>query len=146
MVLAFDWPNSRWTLLDSNLRSVAFLQEAVAGLDLRERVAVVAGRAEQVGSDATYRASYGLVTARAVAPAAVVAEYLAPLLAPQGIAVVSEPPGAPDRWDNAGLAGLGLSLLARPAEPVAAAVLRLTGVVPERYPRRTGVARKRPLW
>ncbi|HUR49637.1 MAG TPA: RsmG family class I SAM-dependent methyltransferase [Acidimicrobiales bacterium] len=146
LVLACDWAGSRWTLLDSNLRSIAFLGEAVTGLNLAERVKVIAGRVEEVGRDPGHRGRYGLATARAVAPAAVVAEYLAPLLAPRGIAVVSEPPGSSARWDDDGLMGLGLSLLARSTEPVAAAVLQLTAEVPERYPRRTGVARKRPLW
>lgn len=146
LVLAMDWPESRWTLLDSNQRSVAFLQEAVAGLQLTGRVSVAAGRAEEAGRDPAHRGRYGLAMARAVAPAAVVAEYLAPLLAADGVAVVSEPPGSADRWDEAGLAALGLTLLARHSDPIAAAVLQRPGEVSDRYPRRTGVARKRPLW
>lgn len=146
LVLACDWPDSRWTLLDSNLRSAAFLRDAVEGLGLTARLSVVAARAEAAGRDPAHRGRYSLATARAVAPAAVVAEYLAPLLAPDGVAVISEPPGGPDRWDEAGLAALGLSLVARPTAPIAAAVVRRTGEVEARFPRRTGVARKRPLW
>lgn len=146
LVLALDWPESRWTLLDSNLRSTAFLAEAIAGLGVADRVAVVAQRAEETGRSPEHRERYSLATARAVAPAAVVAEYLAPLLAAGGVAVISEPPGAPNRWDDEGLATLGLRLEAHASEPVASAVLRRVGDLPERFPRRTGIAAKRPLW
>lgn len=146
LVLAIEWPESRWTLLDSNRRSAAFLEEAVAGLGLDSRVAVLVQRAEETGREATHRGAYGLVTARAVAPAAVVAEYVAPLLAPDGAAVIAEPPGAPERWDAGGLAELGLLLEAHRRKPIAVAVLRAGGELSDRYPRRTGIARKRPLW
>ncbi len=146
LVLALDWPSSRWTLLDSNLRSVAFLAEAVGDLGLGDRVAVVCQRAEEAGRTPAHREQYSLAVARAVAPAPVVAEYLAPLLAADGIAVVSEPPGAPNRWEEEGLATLGLQLVSRCTKPVAAAVLARAGDVPPRFPRRTGVAAKRPLW
>lgn len=146
LVLALDWPDSRWTLLDSNRRSTAFLAEAVRGLGLGDRVSLVAQRAEEAAVVGPHRERYSLAVARAVGPAAVVAEYLAPLLAPRGVAVVSEPPGAPDRWDPGGLSTLGLELHAQRTEPVAAAVLRRIGQVPARFPRRTGVAAKRPLW
>lgn len=146
LVLALAWPESRWRLLDSNLRSTAFLTEAVAALGLDDRCTVVAQRAEEAGRSPQHRQRYSLATARAVAPAAVVAEYLAPLVAAGGVAVVSEPSGSPDRWDEAGLKSLGLGLEARTSEPVAAAVLRRVGEAPERFPRRVGVARKRPLW
>ena len=146
LVLALDWPESRWTLLDSNLRSTAFLAEAVTGLGLADRVTAVAQRAEEAGRSPDHRERYSLATARAVAPAAVVAEYLAPLLAADAVAVISEPPGAPDRWEEKGLATLGLRLAAHASEPVAAAVLRRVGDLPARFPRRTGIAAKRPLW
>jgi len=146
LILASEWQESRWTLLDSNRRSAAFLSEAVRALGLESRVSVAASRAEEAGRDPVHRANYCLVTARAVAPAAVVAEYAAPFLAPQGVAVISEPPGAPQRWDEAGLAGLGLGLESHAERPIAAVVLRRTGELAERFPRRTGVARKRPLW
>ena len=146
LVLALEWPDSRWTLLDSNLRSTTFLADAVAGLGLANRVSVVAQRAEEAGRSPEHRQRYDLAMARAVAPAAVVAEYLAPLLAGEGVAVISEPPGAPNRWDEEGLATLGLRLEAHATEPVAAAALRRGADTPERFPRRTGVAAKRPLW
>lgn len=147
LILATDWPESSWVLLDSNHRSGEFLAEAVIDLGLAGRVTVLLDRVEAVGRDAAHRGHYDLVTARAVATAAVVAEYVAPLLRPDGVAVISEPPGiAASRWDEEGLADLGLRLESHPVQPVSAALLRRAGEVPERFPRRTGVARKRPLW
>lgn len=147
LILACDWPDSTWVLLDSNLRSGEFLAEATAGLGLGDRVTVLTARAETMGRDPAHRARYGLVTARAIASPAVVAEYAAPLLRPSGVAVISDPPGASaSRWDEEGLAQLGLSLDSHRVDPVAAAVLRQAGELPQRFPRRPGIARKRPLW
>ena len=109
-------------------------------------MAVVAGRAEEAGRSPAHREIYGVAFARAVAPAPVVAEYLAPFLASGAWAVISEPPGAPQRWDEAGLGELGLEIVSHQSQPIAAVVLRRTGALPDRFPRRTGVARKRPLW
>ena len=147
LILAGDWPESSWVLMDSNRRSVEFLAEAVEALDLGDRVAVSGERAETAGRDPLHRHAYGLITVRAVAAPAVTAEYLAPLLCLGGLGVVSEPPGAdPERWDSSVLASLGLELEAHHTQPVAVAVLRQAEVAPDRFPRRTGVARKRPLW
>ena len=147
LILASDWPASAWVLLDSNQRSVEFLGEAVRALELADRVTVSGERAEIAGREPNHRERYGLVTVRAVAGPGVTAEYVAPFLCPGGLGVVSEPPGAlPDRWDPVGLEELGLTLDSHRAEPVAVAVLRKTESLAERFPRRTGVARKRPLW
>lgn len=146
--LALAWPRSRWTLVDAGERRVAFLAEAVKALELEDRVHVVVGRAEVLGRDERFRGRFDLVVARGFAPPAVTAECAAGFLVVGGQAVVSEPPGGrPDRWPADGLAMLGME----PADPVDAGgasyqVLRQCSACPERYPRRTGIPAKRPLF
>ncbi|HZQ27155.1 MAG TPA: RsmG family class I SAM-dependent methyltransferase [Acidimicrobiales bacterium] len=147
LVLALRWPDSAWVLLDGSRRRTALLEAAVAELGVADRVAVVCGRAEQVGHDLTYRGRFDLVTARSFGPPATTAECGAPFLRPGGVLVVSEPPGDEGgRWPSEGLAELGLVAgPARTSRP-RAQVLEAVSRCPDRYPRRVGVPAKRPLF
>jgi 16S rRNA (guanine527-N7)-methyltransferase len=99
-------------------------------------------------------AAYEAVTARAVAPLAVLAEYAAPLLAPGGALIAWK--GARDRDEEAAAARAAaeLGLEPRPAlsvEPYSGSRNRHLHVylkvrdTPARFPRRAGMATKRPL-
>jgi 16S rRNA (guanine527-N7)-methyltransferase len=147
LVLAAALPRVEWTLLDGMVRRTTFLEEAVHALDLGERVGVRTLRAEEAGREARLRAQFDLVVARGFGPPAVTAECAAPLLAPTGQLVVSEPPESTgERWQPEGLAELGLVVDAVIDGPPAFVRLRQAGAVPERYPRRVGIPSKRPLW
>ncbi|HVF13353.1 MAG TPA: RsmG family class I SAM-dependent methyltransferase [Acidimicrobiales bacterium] len=146
--LAVAWPQSRWTLVDAGARRVDFLVGAVRRMALEDRVEVVGGRAEQLARHPRMRGCFDLVVARGFAPPAVTAECAAGFLVPGGRAVVSEPPGGrPSRWPASGLAPLGME----PDGPIEVAgasyqVLRQRAPCPDRYPRRTGIPSKRPLF
>ncbi len=105
-------------------------------------------RAEDAARDPRWRAAFDLVVARSFAAPAVTAECAVAFLAPHGRLVVTEPPrAAPGRWDDARLAELGLSpptLLADGA--TSAAQFERRGPLDDRWPRRTGVPERRPLW
>jgi 16S rRNA (guanine527-N7)-methyltransferase len=137
-------------LVDANLRSASFLDEAIAALGLGERVAVVRGRAEELGRDPALRGSFDLVVARGFGKPAVTAECGAPFLRVGGRMVVSEPPyGAGEtrsRWPAKGLEALGLQSLGVYREDFSYQVLTQQHPCPEAYPRRTGVPAKRPLF
>lgn len=142
------WPGSRWVLVEANERRAAFLKDAVDGLDLTARVEVVAERAEATGRWPSLRHQFDLVLARSFARPGVTAECAAPFLSVGGLLVVSEPPagGLERRWPVDGLAKLNLALQEVVAEPVHAVVLRSAGPCDQRYPRRVGIPRKRPLF
>jgi len=149
LVLAAVWPDSRWVLLDSRARSTEFLTRAVERLGMHDRVTVVGARAEVVAHDPTYRATMRVVTARSVAPPAVVAECAAGFLVEGGTLVVSEPPEpGPSRWDTAGLGRLGMGpvRLMSAREQVHFSLVEQRVPCPARYPRRTGVPARRPLF
>lgn len=145
LVLAEALPRTHWVLLDAMSKRTAFLSEVVQELGWQDRVEVVTGRAEELAGDR--RGTADVVVARGFGPPAVTAECGAPLLRAGGILVVSEPPGSTGtRWPAEGLAELGLTLDTVVAGPPAFARFRATAVCPARYPRRTGVPAKRPLF
>jgi 16S rRNA (guanine527-N7)-methyltransferase len=147
--LLLIWPEATGTLLDSQRRRCQFLDEAVLELGVEDRARVACGRAEELARDPEHRGSYDLVVARGFGSPAVTAECGVGFLKPGGRLVVSEPPGGvrPDRWPPDGLADLGLRGPERRGDEDAhVAVLTVTAPVSERWPRRTGVPAKRPLW
>jgi 16S rRNA G527 N7-methylase RsmG len=146
LVLVERWPGARATLLDGSQRRAAFLRGAVVRLGFADRVTVVAERAEEAGRRPELREAFDLVVARSFGPPAVTAELASPFVRVGGAVLVSEPPDATGRWSVEGLGELGF---ARPVEAGREpAIVRLPKVEPlvDRFPRRTGVPGKRPLW
>jgi 16S rRNA (guanine527-N7)-methyltransferase len=148
--LAVAMPATRVALVDGNGRKCAFMLGVVRDLAL-ENVEVVNARAESFGKG---RAPLDAVTARALGPLDVVAEYAAPLLRLGGALVVWRGQRDPAAERDAGRAAEVLGL--EPRQPVR--VLPYAGALhrhlhvfvkcaptPARFPRRPGLARKRPL-
>ncbi|MBV9659679.1 MAG: class I SAM-dependent methyltransferase [Acidimicrobiales bacterium] len=144
--LALLWPAAQVVLLDGSLTRARFLEETVEALELSSRVSVLDVRAEVAGRG-DMRGTFDLVVARSFGSPAVTAECAAPLLSVGGRLVVAEPPGGrPDRWDPAGLDLLGLRATATITEPSAFQIMEQTRACPDRFPRRTGIPAKRPLF
>jgi 16S rRNA (guanine527-N7)-methyltransferase len=150
LALAIALPAAHVALVESVGRKCAFLAAAASELGL-ENVEVVNERAEAWPEGI---GAHDLVVARALAPLPVLVEYAAPLLELAGALVAWKGRVEPaEEADGAAAAeALGMSALtAIPVEPFAAARdrhLYLTSKVsptPDRYPRRPGMARKRPI-
>jgi 16S rRNA (guanine527-N7)-methyltransferase len=150
LALAIALPEARVALVESVGRKCAFLTGAAAELGL-ENVEVVNARAEAWEEGLGV---HDLVVARALAPLPVLVEYAAPLLAPDGALVAWKGRLAPDEEADgrAAAALLGMSAPeALPVQPFPEAhdrYLYLSSKVsptPSRYPRRPGIARKRPI-
>lgn len=139
------------SLVEAAGRKCAFLRGVVEDLGLT-RVTVVHARAEAFAGQAL--SAFDLVTVRAVASLAVVAEYAAPLLKTGGSLVVwrgDRDPEAELEGERAALE-LGLTVSAPLAvSPYSRALHRhlhlmsKVGDTPARFPRRPGMAAKRPL-
>jgi len=148
LILAMLWPERSGTLVEARARRVGALRRAVAALGLEDRVSVVHARAEEVAREALLREGFAVVCARAFAPPAVTAEIATGFLRVGGRLVVAEPPGGdPGRWPPEGLAKLGFG----PAEISSVegrtfAVVRKATPAGARWPRRSGMPGKRPLW
>jgi len=148
LVLLACWPTARVVLVDANERRTEFLSEITTELVRFGEVEVIRGRAEEVGRSEEFRTQFDLVTSRSFGAPAVAAECGAGLLAVGGAMVVSEPPEGGDRWPDDGLRPLGLvsSTRLRFEERFSYQVLRKEGQTGDRYPRRTGIPSKRPLF
>jgi 16S rRNA (guanine527-N7)-methyltransferase len=148
--LAIALPNSSLALVESNARRASFLERAVSATG-RSGVQVINSRVEEWADGL---GTCDLVVVRALAPLAVVAEYAAPLLSLGGRLVAWR--GRRDL--EAELAGaraaaeLGLEPLEpRRVSPYSGAEHRYLHLMskvrdtPARFPRRPGMALKRPL-
>lgn len=136
--LAAARPDLRFDLLESNGKKCRFLRTWTAELANAE---VVCTRAEE-HARGSGRDAYGAALARALAPPPVAAEWCLPLVRDGGRAILFVGPGV----DAAAVAEAASELAAEVEQTVSGLlVLRKTGPTPERFPRRPGMARKRPL-
>ena len=132
--LAAALPEREITLLESNRRKCAFLERWAAELP---NLRVVCGSAEEQPVD-----TYGVAVAKALAPPPVAAEWCLPLVAPGGAAVLFVGPTAESERAAAVAEQLAAELV---ESPPGLLVLRKVGPTPPGFPRRPGIARKRPL-
>jgi 16S rRNA (guanine527-N7)-methyltransferase len=138
--LAWALPERQVTLLEAQQRKSMFLRTVAADFP---NVRVVWGRAEEQETD-----QYGVAVAKALAPPPVAAEWCLPLVAPGGAAILFA--GEPEN----DLTEVARALNAAPPEehPVPGSrarrllVFRKLGPTPPGFPRRPGIARKRPLF
>jgi 16S rRNA (guanine527-N7)-methyltransferase len=148
LVLAIARPEAEVVLVESVGKKCAWLERTVSALGL-QNVRVVCARAEELEE-----LPFDVVTARALASLPVLCEYAAPLLREGGSLVAWK--GAVDaREDADGLHAanvLGLEREeVRAVEPYPGSqrrtlhVFRKVSPTPEGYPRRPGMAAKRPL-
>lgn len=149
--LAIARPDLRVVLVEAAGRKCAFMTRVAGDLGLAN-VEVIHARAEEVARSRP--GAFDVVTARAVASLAVLAEYAAPLLRLGGALVAwrgaRDPEG--EREGEAAALELGLSVSSPvPVSPYFAAehrhlhLMSKVAPTPDRFPRRPGMAAKRPL-
>ena len=139
-------------LVESAIRHCRYLERAVGRRPGSANVEVVHARAEEWPDGI---GAYDLVTARALAALPVLCEYAAPLLAEGGALVAWK--GAVDAGRGGRRRGRGRSLGLAPSEVARGRartrarathtlhVFRKVAPTPDRFPRRPGMATKRPL-
>jgi len=132
--LAAALPERQVTLLEANGRKCAFLRDAA---QVFPNVTVVQGRAEEQETD-----RFGVAVAKALAPPAVAAEWCLPLVAPGGAAILYVGPTA----EAAGVSRVSERIGGGVVEQVPGLlVLPKLEPTPPGFPRRPGMAKKRPL-
>jgi 16S rRNA (guanine527-N7)-methyltransferase len=130
--LASALPEREVTLLEAERRKCDFLERWAP-----PNARVVWGRAEEQQTDWA-----GVALAKALATPPVAAEWCLPLVRPGGIAILWVGETSEPEPVAAVAAQLGAELVVGPAGLY---VLRKLRPTPEGFPRRTGVAKKRPL-
>ena len=150
LVLAAALPESSFVLVESARRKCEFIRDTAAAMGLAN-VEVLHARAEEISSPP---APFDAVCARALASLGVLCEYAAPLLATGGRAVfwkgAVEPAEEADGRYAASVLGLSEPEVL-PVTPFPGSERRTLWIftkvapTPERFPRRPGMAAKRPL-
>ena len=121
-------------LLEANGRKCAFLREVAREFP---NVDVVQGRAEEQETD-----QYGVAVAKALASPPVAAEWCLPLVRAGGAVILYVGPSA----DAEAVSRVSERLCGGPAEQLPGLlVLQKLAPTPPGFPRRPGVAKKRPL-
>jgi 16S rRNA (guanine527-N7)-methyltransferase len=132
--LAVALPDREVTLLEAERRKADFLERWARELP---NLSVIWGRAESQATDC-----YKVSVAKALAQPPVAAEWCLPLVAEGGAAILWVGPSA----DLDAVAVVAGKLAAEVEEsPPGFVVLRKTGPTPPGFPRRPGMAKKRPL-
>ena len=136
--LAAARPDLRFDLLESARKKCDFLTRWTSEF---ENASVVCARAEQ-HARGPGRDAYGTALARALAPPPVAAEWCLPLVAPGGRAILFVGPAVDEVTVGRAAAEIAAEIEDAPAGFL---LLRKTAPTPSRFPRRPGMARKRPL-
>ncbi|GAC1321829.1 MAG: 16S rRNA (guanine(527)-N(7))-methyltransferase RsmG [Thermoleophilaceae bacterium] len=152
LALAIGLPDAKIDLLEAARRKCAVIERLAAAARLgNTRALPVRAEAWAAGDG---RATYDVVTARAIGPLSLLVEYAAPLLTRGGVLVAWK--GARDSAEETAAAGaagqIGMRLLkVVETTPYAGSrnrnlhvYLKVTDT-PSRFPRRPGMALKRPL-
>jgi 16S rRNA (guanine527-N7)-methyltransferase len=155
LALALALESVRFTLLEATGKKVEFLRQAVKQLEANN-VEILHGRAEVLAKDEAYRDRFDVVTARALASLPVLLEYSAPFLRLDGLLVAMKGRVVEGEIDQAARSARLLRMARRKVVRVEAAeasvskerhlvVFAKEGETPEGFPRREGMATKRPL-
>ena len=153
--LAISRPELRVTLLEATEKKVRFLDYAREKLGLRN-LDLIQGRVEEEGKKAAYRETFELAVARALAELPVVVEYCAPLVRVGGKILAMKGRLTKEELSRGEAASRELGIEVRevrevkyqaglPQKERRLVVFEKVLATPEKFPRRVGLAKKRPL-
>lgn len=151
--LKICFPELEVTIVDSLKKRIGFLEHLAAELQL-ENVTFVHARAEDFGQNKTYRETFDIVTARAVARLSVLSELCVPLVKKDGVFVSMKGAAAAEELADAkkAISILGAKLkeeytFTLPMEESERNLFVFSKVkkTPGRYPRKSGVPNKTPI-
>lgn len=146
-------PELQVTIVDSLGKRLNFLQGLIIQLNLKN-VALVHGRAEDVGQNKQYREQFDIVTARAVANMAVLSEYCLPLVKKNGNFIALKGPKAEDELKSSQkalttLGGKAIALkelqLPQSTEDRTLILVKKVQPTPKKYPRQAGTPHRKPI-
>lgn len=151
--LAALTPHICWTLLDATAKKLRFIEQTAGSVGL-ENVRVLHARAEEAAKEPAQRECYDIVTSRAVAQLAVLAEWALPFVRLGGTFIALKGPRGEEEWAAAERAVtlLGGRLRERLTLPLPGTdesrtifYIEKVAPTPKAYPRKPGIAVKKPL-
>ena len=151
--LAIMLPEVNFTLMDSLNKRIRFLNDVVEKCQLNN-VTCIHGRAEEMGSNTKYREKYDVCVSRAVADLSVLMEYCSPFVKVNGNFISYKSVLIKEELTAAGNAEklLNCSLdnqfeFIIPDSEYSRCFLVYCNkeLLPEKYPRKNGITKKKPL-
>ncbi|MFO3689604.1 16S rRNA (guanine(527)-N(7))-methyltransferase RsmG [Staphylococcus felis] len=151
--LKIVFPNIHITIVDSLNKRIQFLNQLASELEL-EGVSFVHERAENFGKNQDYRASFDIVTARAVARLSVLSELCIPLVKKNGVFLALKSSKGEEELEEArfgiGIFGGRVSDIYTFELPEDAGERQIIKIekrsqTPKKYPRKPGTPNKSPL-
>ena len=151
--LRIAFPGIRLSLLEATAKKAAFLRHLQDRLKL-EDTEIITGRAEKVAHDTRYRERFDLVLSRAVALLPTLAELTLPFCAVGGSVVLHKKGDIEEEIAQASGAIDTLGGKLREVKTVdlpefpdqrQLVVIDKVSITPEKYPRRPGIPKKRPI-
>ncbi len=150
--LSIVLPNVRFTLLDALKKRVEFLKSVIQALGLN--AVAVHGRSEDMARSADYRDAFDIAVARAVAETRVLCEFMLPFVKPDGFMLALKGPLAEEEAKaadsamtqlNARLEGIYNADIPHRDWNHKLVKIQKLAPTPDKFPRRAGMAEKRPL-
>jgi 16S rRNA (guanine527-N7)-methyltransferase len=152
--LKIVYPHWSLALVESIAKKARFLEAVVAELELAD-VAILPKRAEELGRGPPWRDAADLCLARAVARLPTLVEQCAPLVKAGGHLIFPKSGDVEAEVQSAQSASRALRVELHAVVPVSAelglgpgralVIYQKTSATPPGYPRRTGLARSRPI-
>lgn len=149
--LAISEPGSNFVLVESDLKKSMFLKDLVLKLGLKN-AEVIRARIEELGKNSDFRGCFDMVTCRAVAELPVILEWGIPVLRVNGLLAAWKGIRAGEEIEKSQRA---LEILGGEVIQVAdyeiggkkrfIVLVKKVKESPPQYPRRGGLAKKRPL-
>ena len=151
--LSIIYNNSRFVLLDSLNKRINFINEVVSSLSLRN-VETIAGRAEDYARNPLYREQFDLCVTRAVAEINLLSEYSLPFVKVKGQCIPYKSSDIDDEIENGRNAitilGGNIDNVVKVKIPGtdyerSLVVINKIESTPDKYPRKAGTPKKKPL-
>jgi len=147
--LKIKCPDIKLTLVEATKKKVEFLEHLVEALNLKD-VEVIWGRAEEVAKDK--REQYDIAVSRAVAELSTLSEWCLPFVKVGGLFVAYKTSNTESEIKKAEKAIEALGGKIKEIKRLEVGIIKRSLIIiekkaptPARFPRRPGIAKKRPL-
>ena len=149
--LKIAFPNLEITLIDSLNKRINFLNEVILTLDLNN-ISAIHGRAEDFSKLSTYREKFDFAVSRAVSNLSTLSEYCLPFVKKDGffISYKSEKLNSEIELANNAINILGGQVYSKIDFTLYdnyrnLLLIKKVSITPEKFPRKAGLALKKPL-
>lgn len=150
--LAIMLPDAEFTLVDSLNKRIEFLKEVIDILKINN-ITLIHSRAEELGIDSDHREKYDICVSRAVAALPLLLEYCSPFIKKEGVLYLYKSLKVEEEIELSKNSlfilncSINNKILLAEEEDYQRCILEIKkeNYTPDKYPRRPGKAKKKPL-